>query len=442
MIDWKSVSEEAGRLLSGYLKIRSLNPPGDESEAAAYLARALEERGLTSELYESAPKRMNLISRLPGDGTKRGIVLYNHMDVVAADPRDWSRDPFSGDISGGFVYGRGAIDMKGMAVMQILAMDLLNRLNPRRTRDVIFFAAADEEKGGRFGAQWLIENHWDKIQAEYLWDEGGFGMRDLFGPGTVFLSAVAEKQDLWLRVTARGTPGHSGIPRGDNAAETLVRALDRILKINSWYRLHPVVRDMFAGAARVMPFPKSLVASALGNPLAFRIARPALAANPTISAMLRDTISVTVLEAGEKENIIPDKAQAVLDIRLLPDQDPGEFLDRLDRIIGDDRVRVEPIQSPTPGAPSRTDTEFYRTLSETLSRCTPGSVTAPMLTPGTTDSCHFRRKGVQCYGLFPAILDPGELDRFHGIDERISLDNLGLGTRVVYETLAALVEGN
>jgi len=438
MIDWDALALEAAELLSGYIRIRSVNPPGDEKEAAAYLSAALERRGLRPEIHESGPKRANLVSRLSGDGGKKPILLYNHMDVVEADAADWSEDPFSGSIAEGYVKGRGAIDMKGMAVMQLLAIDLLRRNHPKRSRDIIFFAAADEEKGGTFGTEWMIEHRWPLIEAEYVWDEGGFGMQDFFGPTPVFAVAVAEKLDLWLRLSARGTPGHSGMPHGDNAAETLVRALDRVMGINSKYTLHPIVRSMFSGIAPTMAFPKSLLLAHLGNPLAFRLARKALAGDPMLSAMLRDTLSVTVLSAGGKENVIPDKAEAILDARLLPGRDPDEFIAMLTRLIDDERVSIEAIQSPHPAAPSDPGSPFYEALAATLSTLVPGSVTVPMLTPGTTDSCHFRRKGVQCYGLFPAVITPGELARFHGIDERISIANLGLGTRIMYETLVDL----
>ena len=440
MIDWNSVANEAAELLSGYLRIKSVNPPGDEGAAAAYLAEVLEQRGFKAQLYESSPNRSNLICRLAGNGSKRPILLYHHMDVVDADASDWTHGPFSGDIEGGYVYGRGAIDMKGMGIMQILALDLLRRFHPERTRDLILFGAADEEKGGHFGARWMLERHGPIVDAEYVWDEGGFGLDDFFGPRPVFATAVAEKQDLWLRLSARGSPGHSGIPKGDNAAETLIRALGQVMTLNSRWVLHPIVRSMFAAVSRVMPFPKSLLASNLSNPLVFRLARPSLASDPTLAAMLRDTLSVTVLSAGGKENIIPDKAEAVLDVRLLPGRDPDDFKARLVRLIEDDRESDRLEHPPLPTTPTGTDTEFYRALTTTLARLVPGSVTAPMLTPGTTDSCHFRRNGAACYGLFPAVIDPGELARFHGIDERISIENLGLGTRIFYETLAELMQ--
>lgn len=440
MIDWQNLTAEAAQLLSSYLKIQSLNPPGDERAAADYLAVQLRARGIKPTLYESAPNRVNLVARLRGNGKKKPILLYSHMDVVEADPTRWSTDPFGGEIRDGYVYGRGAIDMKGMAIMQLLALDLLRQHHPDRSRDIIFLAAADEEKGGRFGVQWLIEHHWAEVEAEYVWDEGGFGLRDFFGPQPVFTVAVAEKRELWFKLIAHGEPGHSGMPHHANAINILLRALERTLARNETYQLNPVTRAMFAGIAQLMPFPRSLLLRNAGNPLVFRLLKPTLTADATIDAMLKDTLSVTVLRAGGKENIIPDCAEATLDARLLPDHDPQAFLDDLKRRINDPRVDIQLVQTPEAANISQTNSEFFQTLSGVLRELVPQGVSVPMLTPGTTDSCFFRRKGVNAYGLFPAIITPGELARFHGIDERISLDNLRLGTEVTYRVLERMTQ--
>ena len=440
MIDWDEITQQAAALLSAYLRIPSLNPPGDESQAAEFLASQLRERGFEPTIYESAPKRANLLARLPGNGQKQPVLLYNHMDVVEADPERWSCNPFEGEIRAGYVWGRGAIDMKGMAIMQLLALDLLQRHQPERSRDIIFFAAADEEKGGHFGTQWMIEHHWPEIEAEYIWDEGGFGLRDFFGPRPVFSVAVAEKKDLWLRLVAHGEPGHSGMPHKDNAANILLGALGRVLALNEKYELNPVTRAMFAGIARLMPFPKSILLCNLGNPLVFRLMQPALTSDTTIAAMLKDTLSITVLRAGGKENIIPEQAEATLDVRLLPERDPHVFLERLNHLIDDPRVEIKIIQFPQAADVSPTNTEFYQVLSGVLKELVPQGICTPMLTPGTTDSCFFRRKGVKAYGLFPAIIDPGELARFHGIDERLSFENLRLGTETIYRVLQKMTQ--
>ncbi len=440
MINWHKIGDQAANLLSEYLQIQSLNPPGDESEAVEFIAAQLRARGFDSKIYTSGENRFNLLARLPGDGSKKPVLLYHHMDVIEADPERWSCEPFGGEIRDGYVWGRGTIDMKGMGIMQLLALDLLQKHQPERTRDIIFFAAADEEKGGDFGTKWMIEHHWDELEAEFVWDEGGFGLQDFFGPTPIFTVAVAEKKDLWLKLIARGEPGHSGMPHNDNAANILLRALDRVLALNAKYEVMPVTRMMFAEIAQTMSFPKSFLLKNLQNPLVFNLLSATLTADPTIAAMMKDTLSITVLRAGGKENVIPDRAEATLDIRLLPDRDPQVFLENLERLIDDDRVEIDVVQYPEETSISEVDSEFYRTLSAVLKELVPEGVTAPMLTPGTTDSCFFRRKGVNSYGLFPAIIDPGELARFHGIDERISIENLRLGTQITYNMLKRLVQ--
>ena len=300
MIDWDSVGAEAGQLLSGYLKQRSVNPPGDERVAAEFLAAQLRQHGMEARLYTSAPNRVNLTVRLPGNGSKKPILLYNHMDVVEADPQRWSCDPFGGEIREGYVWGRGAIDMKGMGIMQLMALDLLRQNDPERTRDVLFLAAADEEEGGRQGAKWMIDTHWPEIEAEYVWDEGGFGLRDLFGPAAVFTVAVAEKKELWLKLVAHGEPGLSSVPGKNNAANILMNALNRVMILDARYELNPVTQQMFAAVSRVMSFPASFLLNHLHNPLFFRLMRKTLSASPTIAAMLKDTLSITVLRAGLK----------------------------------------------------------------------------------------------------------------------------------------------
>ena len=440
MIDWNVVGEEAAQLLSSYLQIRSLNPPGDEAKTAAFLADQLGQRGLPARRYPSAPDRENLVARLPGNGNKKPILLYNHMDVVEADPKRWSCDPFGGERHDGYIWGRGAIDMKGMGIMQLLAMELLLKHNPNRSRDIIFLAAADEEEGGKYGAQWMIENRWDEIKAEFNWDEGGFGLQDLFGPTPVFTVAVAEKRNLWVRLVAHGEPGHGGMPHKNSAINHLILALGRVQALNNRYELNPVTEMMFKKIAAIMPFPRSFVLKNLRNPLLFKFVQPTLADNATLSAMLKDTLSITVLQAGAKENVIPERAEATLDIRLLPGKSQESFLDELGKLMADDSIEIQIIASPQKASISEVSTEFYKTLENVINELVPGSVIAPMLTPGTTDSCFFRQRGINCYGLFPILINPGELARFHGIDERISIENLSLGTRIIYEVLSRLTQ--
>lgn len=435
MTDWNEIGQQAAELLSQYLQIESLNPPGDVREAADFLTKALKQRGLAVHTFCAEEARPNLIARLKGDGSKAPILLYNHMDVVPADPERWTDDPFSGTIRDEAVWGRGAIDMKGMAIMQLLALELLQKEMPERSRDLIFYAAPDEETGSEFGTQWMIEHHWDEIEAEIVWDEGGFGLKDFFGPDPVFSVAVAEKKDLWIKLIAHGEPGHSGMPHDDNAIDILNDALLKVRSINEKYEVHPITAKMFASIGGMMSFPKNWLLKHLKHPLVFRLLKPMLTESSTIAAMMKDTLSVTKIYAGEKENVIPERSEATLDIRLLPGRTHEAFLDGLRNLIDDERIEIEIIHAPQETSISAMESEFFAALSMVLADLVPEGVTAPMMTPGTTDSCFFRRKGVNCYGLFPAIITPEGFAGFHGIDEHISVENLALGTRVFYEVL-------
>lgn len=438
--DWDAVADEAAHLLSRYLRIDTTNPPGDELSAAHFLAQELRARDFQPVIYEPEPGRANLLARLGATteaSPKGAIILLHHMDVVTADPTRWSCAPFSGEIRDGYVWGRGALDMKGAGIMHLLALDLLARIDAPRSRDIIYLAVADEEVSSTPGVRWLLDHHWPDLKAEIVWDEGGFGLRDFFGPHVVFTVAVAEKQALWIRVVAEGEPGHGGIPHDENANDILVRALARLSDRRPALRLHPVTQRMFEGVAQTQPFPLSWLFRHLDRPLVRQLARGQLLSDPTIAAMLHNTVSVTGLHAGSKVNVIPERAEAVLDARLLPDQDPDAFVAELAAHLDDERVRVEVAQYPSPTGVSDYESDFFRRLSEVNSRLVPGSVTVPMLTPGATDSAFFRRRGLDTFGLYPAVITPAELAGFHGIDERISIANLRLGTQMVYEVLRA-----
>jgi carboxypeptidase PM20D1 len=243
---------------------------------------------------------------------------------------------------------------------------------------------------------------------------------------------------LWPRLVAQGEPGLASIPHGNNPVDLLARALERIRNHPQPPRLTPVSREMLKRLAGAADFPQSLLLRHVDNPLVWPLAGRALSGRPETNAMVRNLVTPTQLQAGCKENVIPGRAVAGLDVRLLPDEDVDAFLARLKRIIADDRVAIELDRRPVESSVSPFEGEFFSALERVLRRELPGCVVVPTLTPGGTDSRFFRRRGVAAYGLIPIAIDLGELNRMHGIDERISLDNLRMGTRVVYEVLSEL----
>jgi len=437
-IDWEAVGREAAQLLARYVQIDTTNPPGNERLAAEFLAQVLRQRGFEPRLYESGPGRANLVARVRGGEERGPLLLLHHMDVVTANAGDWSHDPFGGDLCDGCLYGRGTLDMKGFGVMQLLALDLLRRSGRPLRRDVILMAVSDEEMEGNYGTGWMVDRHWDDIRPEVVWDEGGYGVSGFVGEGCVFLVAVAEKRVLWPRLVARGEPGLASIPRGNNPVDLLARALERIRTHPQPPRLTPVSREMLKRLADAIDFPQSLLLRHVDNPLVWPLAGRALTRQPETNAMLRNLVTPTQLQAGSKENVIPGRAVAGLDVRLLPDEDVDAFLARLKRTITDDRVAIELDQRPVESSVSPFEGEFFSALERVLRREVPGCLVVPTLTPGGTDSRFFRQRGVAAYGLIPIAIDLGELNRMHGIDERISLDNLRLGTHVVYGVLQDL----
>jgi len=436
--DWQAAGEEAADLLSRYVQIDTTNPPGNERRAADFLCAALRERGLEPKLYESAPGRANVVARLRGAGERGPILLLHHMDVVPADSSSWSHEPCGGEMCDGYLYGRGALDMKCMGVMQLAALDLLRQSGRSLKRDVIFMAVSDEEMEGRYGTGWMVDHHWDEIHPEVVWDEGGFGLSGLVGRGLVFYVAVAEKQVLWPRLVAYGEPGLASVPRGNNPVDVLTRALERIRTRRQRPRLTAVSREMFKRLAAAVDFPQSLLLRHADSPLIWPLVGRALTRQPETNAMVRNLVTATRLNAGSKQNVVPRQAVADLDVRLLPDEDPIAFLVRLSGVVDDERVNIELDRRPVPSSVSPFEGNFFSALERMLQRHVPGCFVVPTQTPGGTDSRFFRQRGVPAYGLIPIAIDQGELNRMHGIDERISLANLRLGTRVVYDLLKTL----
>jgi acetylornithine deacetylase/succinyl-diaminopimelate desuccinylase-like protein len=302
---------------------------------------------------------------------------------------------------------------------------------------VIFLAVCDEETGGSQGMRWLVDHHLEELHPAWVWDEGGGGFKGLLGDRSMFGVAVAEKQIQHLRLVATGQPGHGAMPHDDNANERLMRALERVLKSRPM-RVNQVTAALFEAVADSQPFPRSFLLRHLGHPLVLKVIGPRLAADKRLNAMLRDTISLTMLEAGYKINVIPERAEAGIDCRLLPDTDADAFRRWMDATIGDQQVMVEEVETSEPTAVSPVDSPFFAAVRRAIARRVPDGVAFPLLVPGGTDSRYFRAHDIPAYGFTPMVLEPGELDRVHGIDERISIDNLELGVRITCDVVRDL----
>ena len=392
-VDIEAYAQAGIARLSEYLKIDTINPPGNESRGVAYLAALLDQAGIAYETAESAPGRGNLWAKLPGTGRnlEPGVVLLHHIDVVPANRTYWSFDPLSGDVKDGYIYGRGAIDTKGLGIAQLQAFLALHASGAELNRDVWLIATADEEAGGFFGAGWLIEERPDLFAGVgYVLNEGGSAR--VFGETTAVMVEVTQKVPLWLRLTALGRPGHGSAPLVETSVTRMVRALKRISETEFPVRVLEPVADMFEGIAPFQQDEDREAFASIGHSHPGTDYLHSLKLrNPGYHALLRNTCSITRLEGSSKINVIPAEVHAELDCRLLPDQDPELFLAELNTIINDDAISIERIMGFTP-AVSKTETPLYNAI-EAVSRKHFNAGVVPTVSGGFTDSHFFRDLG-------------------------------------------------
>ncbi len=440
LLDDAALARDAMALLSRYVQFDTTNPPGAELAAAQWLRDQIVARGVTSDVavFEPAAGRGLVVARIPGSEPLKPLVINHHIDVVAADPAAWTHPPFSGAIADGYVWGRGTLDTKNLGIIFLLALESLIKAGARFRRPIVFLAVPDEEAGGKHGMGWLVAHHAAEINPEWVWDEGGGGFKGLFGPGVMFGLTVAEKQIQHLKLIATGKPGHASMPHKDNANVTLLKGLDRVLSSPRPLRVGPIAATMFRALAPTQKFPASALLPHLSNPLVLRLLGARLQAQPTTNAILRDTISLTMLQAGYKINVIPERAEAGIDCRLLPDTDAVEFQAWLRGRLADERITLETVESSPPSGSAPLDGPFCEAIAAAVHRYVPGAPTFPMLVPGATDGRYWRQRGIPAYGFAPVIMDQADLGRVHGIDERISGDNLVLGVKVARDVLATL----
>jgi acetylornithine deacetylase/succinyl-diaminopimelate desuccinylase-like protein len=434
--DWVAVEKEAGELLSHYLQIDTTNPPGNELAAANFWQQRLAQEGLEAQLFESQTGRGVVYARLKGAGEKKALILLHHLDVVPAVKTDWQVDPFAGTVKDGYVYGRGAIDCKGVAAAQFMALTLLKRLGVPLKRDVIFLGTADEEEGGRQGAGWFVDNHFDLIaDAEFLLTEGG-GIRVRDGKRSYDVD-IAEKAPCWVQLEASGPAGHGSRPLPETAVIRLIRALDKILHYETEIKVVPAVQAYFTALAAQEGPAKAERFRGLERALTDPAFRQDFLANPTYNALVRNTISPTVLEGSNKTNVIPARARAQLDCRLLPGEDPQQFVANLKQVVNDPEVQFSILLNFPPLA-SEADTELFRAIRNVAERHDPQAPVVPAVLGGFTDSHYFRRKGIISYGFTGLALTEEDGRRVHGTDERVPLASLREGTQVLFELVQEL----
>jgi acetylornithine deacetylase/succinyl-diaminopimelate desuccinylase-like protein len=429
-------------LLRRYLRVDTTNPPGNEIESARFLASILEKEGIEAEVDEFEPGRANLYARLraaaperggDGGGSRGALALMHHMDVVPADPSRWSVAPFAAEVRQGIIYGRGTQDTKTEGIVHLLVMIRAQRERLPLARDLLFIATADEEDAFRGGLR-LAERRRDVLDGvKYIVTEGGDNLRDADGRVRFFGIDVAEKGPLWLTLRATGTPGHGSRPIADSALNRLIRALERIRTRAPELKVLPVAERFMRDMAPVQDPPKSSWFRDIRAALKNRDARRAISEDREVAYLLSNTTSITVVRAGYKTNVIPGTAEAELDVRLLPGEDPRRFLEDLRKAVDDPTIEIVEDQTFRPPNSSPWETDLVRAATAVIAEAYPGVPVTAKLLSGATECVLYRPLGIDCYGFTPLLATLEESASGHGDDERIREDTVRESTRLFYE---------
>jgi len=420
------------------IRINTVNPPGNEMALARYLESTLTAAGVETHLFEPAPGRAAFVARLKGDGSRQPVVIMGHMDVVGVEREHWSVDPFAAEVRDGYLYGRGAIDDKGMLAANLETMLLLKRhvvdAGGTLARDVIFVANSDEEAGGEWGMGWLIEHHPQLVRGEFALNEGG---RTRIVGGRPLYVAVqnTEKVSHVVTVTARGPGGHASVPLAGNAVLRLGRALAAIGAHREPVQVNPTTRAFFGELSAVWPTRAergAMAAVASADPARVRRGAKVLARTPVFDAVLRAGVSAVMVNGGIRHNVLPTEASATLNVRTLPGQSIDTVVARLRRAVGDSLVELAVTERGEDAPASDFRSPMFAALAESVKELNPAMAVVPYLSTGATDSARLRRWGVQAYGVLPFPMNQDDEDRMHGNDERVPIESLHFGTRMIY----------
>ena len=413
------------------------DPPGNESQAATYIQQVFQKEGISAEIVEPVAGRGSVIARLKGNGSKKPLLLMAHTDVVPVDRAYWTVDPFGGNVKNGILFGRGALDDKGLVAANMEVLLLLHRLKIPLARDVIFLAEASEEAASAAGMKVLVDKYWDKLACEFALNEGGAALVE---DGKVKYMGVgaAEKLPRAIILRATGSSGHGSVPRPDNAVVHLAAA---VAKAGTWQtsaRLNEVTREFFRRLASISQPEEAAWYRNIEDPAVQEQLR---LKQPVYYSMLRTSVVPTMLKAGIKSNVIPPTAEATLDVRALPDEDLPTLRESLAKLINDSQVQVVPANEPfmmVPSPASSLHTEMFTALEQAQKQVFPEAITLPSMATGATDSSFLRVKGVQAYGLhIPRTAEENRTP--HGNDERVQLEQLGNFVHYLYTAVQHVV---
>lgn len=422
--DWPAVKAEALETLVALVKLDTSQPEGNEILAARFLKERLDEEGLQSEIFESAPGRASIVARVTGSGAKAPLLLLGHLDVVAVERDEWAFDPFGGEVRDGILYARGASDDKGVVAGSFHVLLELHRQRAALDRDVIFLGVADEEAGGVRGITYLLEHHRESIDAEFAINEGGKGVFDRDLQYTRFEIQTAEKTPRRVDLMAAGTSGHGSIPLKDNPVGALARAVGRLFDHEMPPRLNETTREYFRRLAEIAEPPRSEVFRAIvsdqPSPEDYERLREL---SPVYHSMVRTSIVPTIFQAGYLKNVIPSEAHATVDIRALPDEDPEQLFSHLKAVMDEPAVDLIPHPQTRPSHdPSSLDSDAFRGFESVLGRMYPGTLVLPTMSTGATDSAQLRDAGIASYGFGPARPEWDLASGIHGKNEYLYVE--------------------
>jgi acetylornithine deacetylase/succinyl-diaminopimelate desuccinylase-like protein len=447
VLDWKAVEAETLAHFQALVRLDTTDPPGNERPAAEYLKQILEKEGIETKIFELEPNRLNVVARVRGNGSKRPLLMMGHTDTVNVDPAKWTFPPFSATRDGGHIYGRGTVDDKDNVAAALMTILLLKRTGLPLARDVIFLAEAGEEGTTRVGIMFMANQHFAEIDAEYCLAEGGSVLRS---GGRVRYASVqtAEKIPRAIQLTATGVAGHGSVPLETNAVLKLSQA---IVTVGAWkppIQLNDTTRTYFTRLAAISaPADAARYRAVIGDdPKAAQDAVDYFAkSQPNLASVVRASISPTIVQGGYRVNVIPSQVTATLDVRLMSGQDPDVFLAELRKVINDPAVRAEWIpRDVRPGTPSaRLDSEVFKVLESAFARLYDTTV-LPSMSTGATDMAYLRDKGIQCYGIGPALDAEDGPKGFgaHSDQERILEVELQKFVRFHYEVVRDLARAN
>jgi acetylornithine deacetylase/succinyl-diaminopimelate desuccinylase-like protein len=424
-------------LLSEFVSIDTINPPGNESRAVDFYAKIFEREGIEYFTGESAPGRGNIWARIKG-GNLPALILLQHTDVVPASKDYWETDPMVAEIRDGYLYGRGVIDMKGAGISHLVSFIRLHRENKKLNRDLVFIATADEEAGGLYGAGWMIENHPEVFEgAGYLINEGGSGLK--IDTETVFSIEVTQKVPVWLRLIATDEPGHGSSPRTTSSVSRIVHALNLVRENPFPARIIPAVDTYLKSLSLNMTGQYAQAFADIKTAIKQDDFLPKLQNfSPSYHALTRDTCSLTMLKGSQKINVVPPIAQAEVDCRMLPDRSSDEFIQDFKNLVKPAGVKVELVLAFAP-AVSSTESELFQHIKSMTASMHPGSRVAPAVSTGFTDSHFTRELGIDSYGFNPIIFDPNDFSGVHGNNERVKVSSYLQGTEDLHQIVRQFV---